>query len=613
MTIRQKSAAFAAVILAFAACDSATPDGYEKASLAVSKETLEFDADNPDKNIFIVNSSVSWHAESDNSTLKFEPKDGDAGNTEVKVTDIGEGQTGTITVTTFPRSSEDETVARTVKVTREAGTGPEPPVVEKTLIYSDNLDRTSAGGGAYYLDQWNEYINATGPGAADVSYSGQGISVRDSYVSMGYDGASGGNAMNFNYDDRSILISGISLSPGQTRLEFSFGATPPSGESFVSGTSMKLYVSFDGGSGAETELDFTAVKGSGTWVLASAVFEITGGTPSGINFTLWSGKKTTKVDDFKLVETTQTATQTVAYTEKDNNVPWPEMPATIIPDDAYKFVTHWSETVLTGKRVRNYSACYDTEKHNPAWVAYPHHKCYTEGGWERTDPDPWRPDPLFEESEQSIIYGSDYDEWPWDGDSRAKDPYQFWSPLEGSYVTRGHLLRSADRGGHNTKLNIQTFYPTNIAPERFLYPDIHGQLEALLSDTWICTDTIYVVAGCHYEDDSYYVYDACSGSTQSRLSKICDVPTAQYKLYLRTKDGNTGKRICDCTADELMAIGFWLPQDIQNNGEIAGGNLANFARSVDEIEKLLGGTFNFFPEVPKAVTGSYRLSDWPGL
>ena len=602
-----------ALIPAIPSCDLVVDDGdgYEKLALEVSAKTIVFDPENPDGNVFTVTSSAGWHAESDNPALEFSPESGDAGTSEITVTGLEEGQSGTITITTDPRFPEEKPISAAVKVTRANTEEPEEPEVpvEETLVYYDDLDGET--GKTYYLDQGDGFVNATGPGAGNVSYSGQGISVRSSYASMGYDGASGNNALNFGYDDREILISGITLEPGQSRLRFSFGATPPSRENFTCGESMKLYVNFNDGSGKRTELDFDAVKGTRTWVLASAVFEISGGTPSGINFTLWARGKNTKVDDFMLVTTTEEASQTVEYDETEGNVPWPEIPETVIMDDAYKFVTHWSETVTSRKRVRNYSACYDTERHNPVWVAYPHHECYTEGRGERTNPDPWRPDPLFEESEQSIIYGSDWAEWPWDGASVATDLYQYWSPLDdGPFFGRGHILRSADRGGHETELNIQTFYPTNIAPERFLYPDVHSELERLLSDEWICRDTIYVVAGCHYEEDGHYVYDACSFSKQSSRSKICDLPSAEFKVYLRTKSGNTGKRICDCQADELMAIGFWLPQDLENRGEIPGGSPADFAYSVDEIEEMLGGIFEFFPEAPDEVTATFSLQDW---
>ena len=593
-----------------ASCSALENEGDGNIRLFVSTESLEFDEENPDNNTFIVTSNVAWRAEGDIPELKFEPENGGAGDTRIQITDMAFDRSGTITVTTVRENPNDAVASETVTIRRGPSSEPggDTPVTEENPIYYDNLDKApiSDYGSSPYLDQWDGYINATGPGAGNVSYSGNNISVRDSYTSRGYEGASGQNAMNYGADNRSIDIRGVTIAPGQTTLKFSFGATPPSGGTITAGNDFSLYLTFDDGASTKHELDFTAKKGSGTWYLCSAVFELTGGTPSCLNFVISAKGKDSKVDDFRLVETGETASQTVEYTAKDQSVPWPEMPETLVENPNYKYVTHWAETVRSGKRVRNYSACYDTERHNPIWVAYPMHDCYLEGGYERTKPDPWRPDPEFQQDEQSIIYPSDWNKWP-----NAADLYYYWSPLDsGPFFTKGHLLRSADRGGHNTLLNIQTFYPTNIAPERFLYPDIHQELESKLSDEWTCSDTTYVVAGCYYGNDSYYFYDACSYETQSSLSKKCIVPVAEFKIYLRTKSGNTGKRICDCTADELMAIGFWLEQDIDNTDEIAGGEMRDFAMSVDMIEEKLRGEFRFFPEVPDEVTASYNLSDW---
>ena len=78
----------------------------------------------------------------------------------------------------------------------------------------------------------------------------------------------------------------------------------------------------------------------------------------------------------------------------------------------------------------------------------------------------------------------------------------YWSPMpSGKTVTKGHLMRSAERGCGNKNnpidLNIQTFYPTNIAPERYLNEtssDSHwDMIEQLLPDKWRCNDTLYVV------------------------------------------------------------------------------------------------------------------------
>ena len=408
MTTTFKSLAIVAGLFFVAEACETTPDGGEKSEvqLSLSANSMEFDENNLQNNTFTVSSNVSWYAEGDKQSLKFEPEDGTSGETEVTVTGIDPGMTGTITVTTIRRNVDD--VIRTAEIT---------------------VSRAKA---------------------------------------------------------------------------------------------------------------------------------------------------------------------------EPKNYAWAEMPAVNVKKANYKQVTHYANTVKTYKYVRNYSACYDTERHNPMWVAYPLHECYLEG-WGRTTPDPWQADPEFSEDEQSIIYEKDV------------AGYQYWSAIgfewDQSGFTRGHLLRSDDRRGAGETINIQTFYPTNIAPEEFVYPDIHGELERLLSSKWICKDTIYVVSGCWYDENNQYkAWDASSWGNKSQYSKECIVPNYQYKIYLRTKTGNTGKSVQECSADELMAIGFWLPQGPAS--ESAAPDLSEFAKSVDDIESLTGKEFEFVPEAPDEVTAAYNLSDW---
>ncbi len=300
-----------------------------------------------------------------------------------------------------------------------------------------------------------------------------------------------------------------------------------------------------------------------------------------------------------------------------------ERPQTVKANADYKYVDHRGTTYKTKQEVRNYEACYDIRRHNPMWVAYPCHEIYWEGGYTRPTKDPWRPDPAFEESEQSIIYAKDWSDWPWESNGgNPTDKYHYWSPMPtGKTVIKGHLMRSAERGcGNKTNpidLNVQTFYPTNIAPESYLNQTDSGShwdmVENILPNQWRCSDTLYVVVGCFYGDDSWSLKDACNWGTTSSESKDCIVPEARYKLVLRTKKGSTGKPVWKCSADEVMAIGFWFPQNFTGEKLAALPPLADYICSVSEIEKKIGGEFSFFPLAPDGVKDSYSISDWPGL
>ncbi|MDE5691876.1 MAG: DNA/RNA non-specific endonuclease [Alistipes sp.] len=319
---------------------------------------------------------------------------------------------------------------------------------------------------------------------------------------------------------------------------------------------------------------------------------------------------------------------------------YPELPANWVAPtadaaarkDDYAFFTHWSQSVESKKSVRNYSYCYDTRRHNPVWVAYPLHAVYREGGMGRTNPDPWAPDPALDEACQSKIYKSE-------GDGEGiYDGYQFWGNTllkslgKGGYWSKGHLCMSSERGGADTELNMQTFYPTNIAPQSSDkasdFATVWSYVESLFSGTNnykktdftaddgsqninIVSDTLFLVAGCYYEHDDWKDYDASNYNytpSTSSLSKTCVMPTHQFKMALRTKKGNSGKKISECSADELQAIAFWIEAFPTLSGTSATAELNRIAVPVAFVEEKMG--FEFFPGVPASVKESYNPADW---
>ena len=176
-------------------------------------------------------------------------------------------------------------------------------------------------------------------------------------------------------------------------------------------------------------------------------------------------------------------------------------------------------------------------------------------------------------------------------------------------------------------LNRQTFYPTNVAPQPsgndYTFGTVWGYVESLFSGTRNIgetefpaddgqvnlnqvADTLFMVAGCHYGNLSLVETDATYFSEFSSASKLCTMPTHQFKLALRTKKGNTGKRIQECDANELQAIGFWIPTYMTD--AVTSGRIDRFAKPVAEIERLTNITF--FPEVPAEVKASFDRSEW---
>lgn len=227
--------------------------------------------------------------------------------------------------------------------------------------------------------------------------------------------------------------------------------------------------------------------------------------------------------------------------------------------------------------------------------------------------------PSLDAAYQSKIYRKD-------GPS-GSDPYQYWTSNTMAYLQRsgywgkGHLCMSSERGGANQQINMQTFYPTNIAPQpsakASTFGTVWGYVEALFAGTRnsendivaddgvqnmnIVSDTLFVVAGCYYEHDYWQEYDS-SDSNQAEpdpAQKLCTMPTHQFKMALRTKSGSTGKRIQECTADELQAVGFWIETFTESPETSARAELRRLAVPVSFIEEKMGMTF--FPDVPEEV------------
>lgn len=438
---------------------------------------------------------------------------------------------------------------------------PEPtpePVVE-TVVYYDNLDKVKATDNSHYFDTWTACRNMEGSGIANVTYTGAYTSVRSSYPSSGYPGASGVNGVYFSREGAWMAVNNIELPADKRTYKLTVGLYPYQATAEPN-KQYKITISDEHGK-KEQLLDHTITK-HGSWWLATSIFEISSIQTTKLNIKIFAlaGGAQGRKDDLRLVTTTGNATWTYDLGHDGGQEPpivqtkdYIERPQTLKQNAAYKYVDHRGTTYRSKKNVRNYEACYDTRRHNPMWVAYPCHEIYWEGGYTRPTRDPWRPDPKFQESEQSIIYATDWEDWPWsDNQGSPTDTHHYWAPMpSGKTVIKGHLMRSAERGcGSKTnpiELNVQTFYPTNIAPEFYqnsTREESHWEMiETILPNNWRCNDTIYVVAGCYYGDESWKLKDACDWGKTSSKSKDCVMPTARYKIVMRTKNGNTGKPI----------------------------------------------------------------------
>ena len=183
---------------------------------------------------------------------------------------------------------------------------------------------------------------------------------------------------------------------------------------------------------------------------------------------------------------------------------------------------------------------------------------------------------------------------------------QYNSTATGGGCNKGHMLGSAERTS-SVNTNRDVFYYTNIAPQLSANFNTGGGRWNVLEDfvdKKVCADTLYEVLGCYFD-----TYTDAYGETQ-RPSKISfggrtdvSMPTMFYYVLLRTKNGNTGKALRDCTADELMCVAF-----VRSHVNVRQSVSARELMSVADLEKITGVTY--FPNVPNAPKNTFKASDW---
>lgn len=597
---------FVLLLTFFTACGG--DDGAEDGTYAVVEAaSFTFNENDPTKNVIQVLANTEWtvYWTPETSGVSVSPATG-SGNGSFYVADMPAGQTLKFGV----KTASGKTASQFVTVTRTSGPGGDDgddggdtPAGETVF----NLDFGAAPASADFADSFTSWQTQTGSGAGSVGYASYGVKIRS-----GYDGASAGASgkgyatMTATKATNYFTVKNISLPAGVQNFTLSFYAAFATGD---------VVLSVSDGSSTRA-LTYQASSSYNVWsevtvgfTLANPVSNLTITLAPSQAFNYNDRQYGLNFDD--IVLTTGGGGQQIDFGSTGKEYRWAELPATPADMTNRKIYTFWSTTVSTKQYLRNYTYCYDTKRHCPLWIAHPQHACYEEGGRTRPEPNPWAADPNMTQAEQAII-------WVWPGDNRDKyvvseSPLYRWG--------RGHMLASGYRGcgdaNNPAEINVQTFYSCNIAPQGGkVFSSLWQQAEWHIQDNYVCADTLYCVSGAHFDEGAIAAYDGSWVNTKAQTrghideSKPCEVPTHYYKLILRTRNGNTGKAIQDCSASELIAVGFWFENgDGTDDSGAATPTLgAAHMKSVEWIEQQTG--FSFFPEVPKEVKQQCNPSDW---
>ncbi len=278
-------------------------------------------------------------------------------------------------------------------------------------------------------------------------------------------------------------------------------------------------------------------------------------------------------DEFTLTFTQESYDSTIALSRE-----WAELP---ICKEGNNYIYNYHLGEMGSKsNARNYTYCFDPKVRAALWVAYPLHKSYTSGSGNR-DNSSFGYDPKVDDELQANLGRGSYNGW----------------------YDRGHQLPAADRKCSQQMMD-QTFYATNMTPQQANFnQNKWGVLEGRVRNM-VCSDTLYVVTGAYFEGE----HDSSIASkTTDKSGNNCPTPTYYYKALLRTKKGNTGKRIDEITdASQVRAIVFWLKH--ANTGDDTNITSADCI-SVAELEAKTG--FTFFPMLDDAIEQEVKATAVP--
>ena len=507
-------------------------------------------------------SSLSWVAASDVDWIHLNSTSGTGGSASVEVTidpNYGKERIGNVVLTVSGTS-----VSATLQVTQAAAANvddDDPPVIEGDTVLS--VDFTTLKSLGEFTVQDQDKGDFPGDLWSTNSAHPEYGAVAQAYVS----------ATGKRYKTESWLVSPrINLKGhNQLYLRFNHALNYTNNEKDLT-RFIGVKISTDKGESWENVTIPNMTSGSSFEFQSSGDIDLRKFKDKVIQlaFTYKSTAETTPTWEIKSLLITENKEVIVKEDHGDEykSVPvWMELPEV---KDASKYTIH---TAPIGEaNYRNYSFLYDSSNMVALWVAYPLCDLYTKKTVARTDK--WAYDPFLAEDAQPAYFkaGNIYD----DGKGGAK-------------YNRGHQLPSADRLA-STKMNEQTFYFTNIAPQladKAFNAGIWEDLETAVrnwSASGNSTDTLYVVTGCLVDKPIEYRTD--------NNGKKVSIPNAFYKAILRLSKGS------------YIGSAFYFDHKNYQGQPVT---LKDFAMPIKELETKTG--VNFFVNLPAETAAKVKAEN----
>ena len=293
-----------AAVLAFSACeqkeDLGSPD------IQISANQMSFEEAGGEQTL-TVTATRDWTVQTDADWVVVSPESGSAS-----------ANPQTVSVSVLKNTGMDRSAdlkfsigmkSRYLTVS-QAGPGGSP---EALILYYNDFDQTeatktygSSNGSWPYLDQFEGWKNATGTGAANVTYAFQGMSARANSTSdSNYSDYAGSGKNNMFFGSSAYFSTNNIALNGATGLTLTFGTEKYSQDngSVFTNSEFKIYLSNDGAKWVElTDYTFAGGTTEGRWNLATANFTVPAGTETLSICMQVTVASSYRMDDMKLVK-----------------------------------------------------------------------------------------------------------------------------------------------------------------------------------------------------------------------------------------------------------------------------------------------------------------------
>ena len=304
MKLRNLFLGVCSAVALFAACEPAEQD-LGTPDISISANEMTFETAGGEQEL-TVTATRDWKVETDADWVVVSPESG-----------VGALDPQTVTVTALANTGMDRTADLKFTIgmkskyltVSQAGPGGSP---EALIVYYNDFDKEeatktygSSNGSWPYLDQFEGWKNATGSGAANVTYTFQGMSARANSTSdSNYSDYAGSGKNNMFYGSAAYFSTNNIALNGATGLTLTFGTEKYSQEngSVFTNSEYKIFLSNDGVKWVElTDYTFAGGTTEGRWNIATANFTVPEGTETLSICMQVTVASSYRMDDMKLV------------------------------------------------------------------------------------------------------------------------------------------------------------------------------------------------------------------------------------------------------------------------------------------------------------------------